>query len=182
MDREGIAIAAQGAGSLTPLQVRTLAAEARRAYETQRRLGLADEDFDAWRHGAVQDAVPGRRGLRDLTQADFAPVRAWLRELAGGQRPGCRRSPSEDDDARRARWTLRRSMESHAGFFGGPDGVEAYVADLFRRIHGTTMEEASARQIWQVFYTLRNRASARSGPRWSTGRRLANRRTNNQTT
>lgn len=168
-DRPSIAIAAQGSGPLTPLQVRTLAVEARRAFEAQRKLGLAEESFDAWRHGAVQDAAPGRHGLRDLTQADFAPVRAWLRELADGQRAGCFRSPAADDNARRARWTLRREMAARSRIFGGPDGVESYVADLFRRIHGTTMEEASAKQIWQVCYTLRNRANAKSGNRWGSG-------------
>lgn len=163
------AIEAQGAGPLTPLQIRTLAVEARRAWAAQRKLGLAEESFDAWRHGAVQDAAPGKGGLRELTQADFAPVRAWLKELADGQRPGCLRSPAEDDDARRARWTLRREMAARTRVFGGPDGVEAYVADLFRRIHGTTMEEASAKQVWQVFYTLRERANAKGGNRWGSG-------------
>ena len=79
-DRTDRAIEAQGAGPLTPLQIRTLAVEARRAWHVQREMGLAEEDFDTWRHGAVQDVAPAARGLRDLTQRDFAPVRAWLRE------------------------------------------------------------------------------------------------------
>lgn len=150
------AIQAQGAAPLTPLQIRTLAVEARRAFEVQRKLGLAPEDFDTWRHAAIQDAAPGKRGLRDLAQRDFAAVRSWLRELTDGQRPGNER-PGEDDDARRARWSLRRTMEARERIFGGKEAAEAYVRSLFERIHKTTPEAATARQIWMVNFTLRNR-------------------------
>lgn len=157
---EDRAIEAQGAGPLTPLQIRTLAVEARRAWEVQRRLGLAPEDFDAWRHAAVQDAAPGRRGLRDLTQADFVHVRDWLKELAGGARPVAK---DGDDDARRARWRLRRTLDALAWAFGGKEEARRYADALFRDIHRTTFEEATARQVWQVVFTVKNRADAKAG-------------------
>lgn len=64
-------------------------------------------------------------------------------------------------------------MAAKGRVFGGRDGVAAYVADLFRSIHGTTMGEASARQVWQVLFTLRARAAAKDGCRWGSGMRLA---------
>lgn len=168
-DRTDRAIEAQGAGPLTPLQIRTLAVEARRAWHVQREMGLAEEDFDTWRHGAVQDVAPAARGLRDLTQRDFAPVRAWLRELAGGAPPPPLRDPRADDDARRARWALRRELASRARLFGGEEEARRYAEAIFRDVHRTTSEEASARQVWQVVWTMRNRATARAGARWGTG-------------
>ena len=37
------------------------------------------------------------------------------------------------------------------------EAAEAYVRSLFERIHKTTPEAATARQIWTVNFTLRNR-------------------------
>ena len=166
-DRADFAVAAQGAAPLTPLQVRVLAVEARRAYMAQRKIGLADDDFDTWRHAAVEDAAPGRGGLRGLTQGDFAAVRDWLRELSGGPAALPGRLARESDDARRARWALRRAADRCRGNF--PGDVDAYVDSLFEKIHGTTRERASARQVWQVIFTLRARIGAKGRPRRASG-------------
>ncbi|MBR1836411.1 MAG: hypothetical protein IJ783_03910, partial [Kiritimatiellae bacterium] len=67
-DAADLAIAAAAAEPLTARQRVALAVLARRAWAAQRKLGLAEEDFDAWRHAAVQDAAPHACGLSELAQ------------------------------------------------------------------------------------------------------------------
>jgi hypothetical protein len=116
------AVAAQSGALLSARQVRDLILAASRAYQAQRKLGLADEPFDAWRKAA---------------------------------------RPAAEDERRRARWALARECRELAADFGGAAGAEAYAAALLERIHKTTADRATAKQCWQVVFTLRNRAAAK---------------------
>lgn len=163
--REGMAVAAQGAGPLTAAQRRALAVLARRAYEAQKALGAVEGPFDEWRHAALADVAPSRPGLTRLTQADFAPARDWLSRLAGGAGSG--KGADElraADELRRARWALSRECARLAGRFeGGEAGARRYAASLLGDRAGGIAADATAAQVWQALYTLRARAARRAG-------------------
>jgi hypothetical protein len=153
---------------LTAEQRQRLAIAARRAYAAQDAVGIVDgETFDAWRHRTVREAT-GRAGLTALTQRDYGPMMARLIELAGGS-PRRRDwhaavKPARRDDADRARHALQAECADQAAAFGGPAQAEAYATSLLARIHKTDWMGATARQLWQVLFTLRNRARARNRP------------------
>ena len=159
--REEMAVAAQGAGPLTKAQRTALAILARRAYEVQRRCGLADEPFDEWRRAAVADAAPGRAGLTKLTQADFRPVRDWLSRLAGAGSGGSAAKLRAEDERDRARWALRRECERLAPRFGGgAEGAFRYAEAIL--IDQAGGNEPDARAYWRALYTIRARAGKRA--------------------
>lgn len=159
------AIAGARESQLTAEQRQRLARCARRAYDCQAELGLTGEAaFDAWRHEVVREAT-GRAGLRELTQREYGPVMARLIELAGGS-PSRREwhaaaKPLHRDDADRARHALKDECDALAESFGGAAQADAYATSLLSRIHRTDWMSATARQLWQVLFTLRNRARAR---------------------
>lgn len=156
------AIAAQAAYPLTAAQVRDLILAANRAWKEQRRYGLADEPFDVWRRAALHDAC-GRQSFRDVRQGEYGRVRSYLERLAGRKAPARRASgkPQAADEADRARWALERECAAQADAFGGLDGAEAYADALLGCIHKTTRGLATAKQLWQVLFTLRNRAATK---------------------
>ncbi|NLF21617.1 MAG: hypothetical protein GX590_00485, partial [Lentisphaerae bacterium] len=138
---------------------------ARRAYAAQDAVGIVEgETFDAWRHRTVRETL-GRAGLTALTQRDYGPMMARLIELAGGspRRRDWRAAgkPSPRDDADRARRALKDECAAQAAAFGGPAQADAYATALLARIHKTDWMGATARQLWQVLFTVRNRARAK---------------------
>ena len=156
------AVRAQGACVVKPHQVRAMILAARRAYVAQSKLGLVDYgvDFDAWRCAALHDVTgPGAPdSFRAVTQRDYAAVVEYFLELAGGK---AERSSAikSGDEVRRALWALAFAERDSAGVFGGAEGVRRYVDALFARIHATDRAHATARQVWAVLFTLRNRAA-----------------------
>lgn len=160
-------LAIEGARStlLTAEQRQRLAIAARRAYDAQKAVGIVDgETFDAWRHACVREAT-GRAGLTALTQRDYGPMMARLIELAGGS-PRRRdwhaaAKPARRDDADRARRALKDECAAWAEVFGGVAQADAYATSLLARIHKTDWMGATARQLWQVLFTVRNRARAK---------------------
>ena len=156
------AVRAQGAFTVKPHQVRAMILAARRAYVAQSKLGLVDYgvDFDAWRCAALHDVTgPGAPdSFRAVTQRDYAAVVEYFLELAGGK---AERSSAikSGDEVRRALWALAFAERDSAGVFGGAEGVRRYVDALFARIHATDRAHATAKQVWAVIFTLRNRAA-----------------------
>jgi len=156
------AVRAQGACVVKPHQVRAMILAARRAYVAQSKLGLVDYgvDFDAWRCAALHDVTgPGAPdSFRAVTQRDYAAVVEYFLELAGGK---AERSSAikSGDEVRRALWALAFAERDSAGVFGGAEGVRRYVDALFARIHATDRAHATAKQVWAVLFTLRNRAA-----------------------
>ena len=65
------------------------------------------------------------------------------------------------DAWRRALWALARVEGEVAGAFGGRGEAARYADALFGKIHRTDRDRATARQIWSVIFTLRNRAAGR---------------------
>lgn len=161
-------------GLLTSAQRQRLAMLAGRAYDAQIRLGLYTGTPDGFRHAAVFEHF-GKSGVRALTQADYRYAVRMFLEMAGNAEferrtsevgnPLCAprsdfRVPSSDQS--RARDALRMECGRQAEAFGGEDGAHAYAVALLRRIHKTDLVGANARQLWQVFFTIRNRSRSKT--------------------
>ena len=159
------AVRAQGGAVVKPHQVKAMVIAARRAYKMQADAGLVDDgvDFDAWRRAALHDIVGAAApsSFRAVTQRDYAAVLAYFEELAGDGRAAASRTEKDYDEARRALWALTLVEGEVAGAFGGREGARRYADALFGKIHRTSRIAASARQVWAVIFTLRNRAFRR---------------------
>ena len=83
--------------------------------------------------------------------------------LPSGGRAGSMTQPTETtaDERARALWSLARVEGEVAGAFGGRGEAARYADALFGKIHRTDRDRATARQIWSVIFTLRNRAAGR---------------------
>ena len=159
------AVRAQGGGVVKPHQVKAMILAARRAYSEQSKAGLVDDgvDFDAWRRATLHDVVgpSAPDSFRAVTQRDYAAVIGYFQELAGDRRARRPATPSDDEQAR-ALWSLNLVEGEVAGMLGGRDGARRYADALFRKIHKTERHAATARQVWAVIFTLRNRAQKRA--------------------
>ena len=162
------AVRAQGGAVVKPHQVKAMILAARRAYIEQAKLGLVNDGvgFDAWRRATIHDVVGAAApsSFRMVTQRDYARVVAYFLELAGC---GCgtEAAPSRDkeaDEQRRALWALNLAEGEVEDQFGGRAGAGRYADALFAKIHRTDRHSATARQIWAVIFTLRNRAKGRA--------------------
>lgn len=142
-------------------QKRELILAAQSACRVQTDLGLwspADGDADAFRHAAAFDAC-GVASFRAMTQRQFPAALAYFRELAGGDGRGML-ARAATDDARRALAALKAECDRHQAEFGSAAGAWGYAQVLLRKIHRATPATATPRQVWQVLFTLRNRATA----------------------
>ena len=158
------AVRAQGGAVVKPNQVRAMILAARRAYKVQADAGLVDDGvgFDAWRRATLHDVVGAAApdSFRTVTQRDYAAVIAYFGKLAGDRRAERHATPS-DDEQTRALWTLNLVEGEVAGTLGGREGARRYADALFEKIHKTDRYGATARQVWAVIFTLRNRASSK---------------------
>ena len=159
------AVRAQGGAVVKPHQVKAMILAARRAYSEQAKAGLVDDgvDFDAWRRATLHDVVGAAApdSFRAVTQRDYAAVMDYFGELAGDRpgKPGHQDSARRIDEGRRAQWSLGLVEGEVADAFGGREGARRYADALFARIHKTDRYAATAKQIWAVIFTLRNRAA-----------------------
>ena len=161
MDLTDKVIDSAGSSILWPDQVRALILAARRAWVVQRGLGLADDDFDTWRKGALWDAVQVA-SFRLVGQRQYGVALGYFAGLAGREAPASAvREKSGEGDRRRAQFVLKRECEriDGEGLLGAAGSAARYAATLFDRIHKVSLEKASARQIWQVVFTLRSRVA-----------------------
>ena len=174
------AVRAQGGAVVKPHQVKAMVIAAHRAFKVQQGLGLVEdgESFDTWRRATIHDVVGAAApsSFKAVTQRDYAAVIAYFGELAGEVEVEkcrtCRTSrtsrtktarPStfqlrDADECSRALWSLTLVEGEVEGAFGGREGARRYADALFAKIHRTDRLAASARQIWAVIFTLRQRA------------------------
>lgn len=167
-DAANRAVAGAAAALVTAAEVRRLILAAQAAWRQQTKLGLTDDSFEAWRHGALWDACR-KTSFRTVGQREFGLSLAYFGRMSDGGTAGragpanaaiAARESSEDGDRRRAAWKLEHTCLDLAQAFGGPESANAYAANLLRTIHKTDLDGATAKQIWQVIFTLRNRARA----------------------
>ncbi len=166
------AVRAQGGAVVKPQQVKAMVIAAHRAFKVQEKVGLVDdgEDFDTWRRAALHDIVGAAApsSFRAVTQRDFAAVMEYFARLAGDRTSDFGHRTSEttrDDETRRALWALTLEEGESAEAFGGREGARCYADALFEKIHKTDRYAATAKQIWAVIFTLRNRAKKRAEAR-----------------
>ena len=161
------AVRAQGGAVVKPHQVKAMILAARRAYVEQAKLGLVDDGvgFDAWRRATLHDIVGAAApsSFRAVTQRDYVAVLRYFGELAGCG-GGTEATSSRDkaaDERRRALWALTLAEGECEEEFDGREGAARYADALFQKIHRTDRYAATARQVWAVIFTLRNRAAKR---------------------
>ena len=162
LGKDDEAIIGQGNATLTKVQIRDLILSAQTAYHVQQHAGLADEPFDIWRKAALHDVV-GKASFRLVTQREYGRCIAYFVKLAG-KKPTTRRVATKSgaaDECSRARWAFDDECHRQAETFGSYEGARAYAESLLARIHRTTPSTATAKQLWQVVFTLRNRARAK---------------------
>ena len=159
------AVCAQGGAVVKPHQVKAMVLAARRAYKVQSDAGLV------WRRATLHDVVGAAApdSFRAVTQRDYAAVVEYFGRLAGeslelGAKSLEQKAKSSklkaDDEQRRAQWSLGLVEGETADAFGGHEGARRYADALFARIHKTDRYAATAKQVWAVIFTLRNRAAA----------------------
>ena len=119
--------------------------------------------FDAWRGETLDEIVDGAApsSFRAVTQRDYPAVMRYFGELAGNGGADASAQDRAVDERRRALWALARVEGEVAGAFGGRGEAARYADALFGKIHRTDRDRATARQIWSVIFTLRNRAAGR---------------------
>ena len=133
-------------------EIQRLAIFARAAWEDcgARAAGVP---FDDWRHDQVRMATEGRAtGLRDLRRGDWRVVAAHFLSLSGKVRPAFRtakRAGREDRDE--AAHKLREACDEARVMW--PD----YPAAICRQQYKCGLDEATAKQLWRLYYTVRNR-------------------------
>jgi hypothetical protein len=171
MDNSDLAVKGAASARINKEEVKRLILEADSAWRKQTELGLCDSSFEDWRHAALWDAVR-KSSFRNLGQREFGIALGYFRKLSG--KPEARqgwngtsakiaeRESGPEGDRRRAEYKLREACRTHADAFNGdPEQALAYALVLLRQIHCADLPTATAKQIWQVMFTLNTRAAKR---------------------
>jgi hypothetical protein len=147
---------------LSHLQKREVAIAARRAYDAwpEREAFEAINSelsrsacFEAWRHVECGKAV-GIQSLKDCTQAHYGPLLAHFKQLAGDAAGAQRTLARDADNGRRiARYKLGQALTERCLETG-------YAAAICRRQFRCGLDDASEKQLWNLFYTVRQRRPA----------------------
>jgi hypothetical protein len=113
-------------------------------------LVVTDLDLQAWRR-AQQLAACGKESLTACTQEDFLKLKSHFQKLAGEEGDSLRTANREaGDPARVALFKLREAMTERGLSIG-------YAINICRTQYKCTLEQASAKQLWCLVYTIRNR-------------------------
>ena len=163
MNKSDLAVNGQAAALVSNEQKTRLILAAKKAFDVQTRSGLTEGvDFNTWRKSALWDACQ-KGSFRMLDQREYGRAMAYFIDLAGGKLPRrwvavAKRESGPEGDRRRAEWMYRKTCRDVADVFGGVDGAERYARALLLKIHKCDPATATATQLWQVVFTLRNRA------------------------
>lgn len=168
MDKSEQAVRGARAALIGKAEIKRLIMAAKRAHKAQMQCGLADEDFNAFRRGAIWEAVKVT-SFKAVSHGQLGRALKYFGELAGGgTRADARivkREESGASDRAKALHVLKVTCQQCADLMGGYHGAESYATALLRKTHklpdGCEWEAASAKQLWQVMFTLRNRAAAK---------------------
>lgn len=126
---------------------------AREAFEAvHRRAPASQAEFDAWRRDQQQRAI-GESSLTLAKQSDFSRLQAHFLDLKGesGRAFNALMKPAVTDTAQ-ARAVLARELRK-AGL------AEEYAASICQRKHKCALAEATPKQLWDLVFTVRNRAA-----------------------
>lgn len=144
---------------LSNLQKREISIAARRAYlvwpdreayEAINSEMSATACFEAWRHVEAGKAC-GVQSLRACTQAHYGRLLAHFQALAGHTaQADYTRARDADNDRRIARYKLAQALRERGL-------AEGYAAAICVRQYRCGLGEATAKQLWCLVYTVRNR-------------------------
>jgi hypothetical protein len=142
------------AGLLSNEQKAALCIRARAAFEfVHRREPHNCAELEEWRR-AEQQSCTGKASLTSCTQADYLPLLAHFQNLAGESGHALNnvlRAGTED---------VRQAMHALGAACGQRGLPMAYPAAICRRQYRCELGQATARQVWNLVYTVRNRRKA----------------------
>jgi hypothetical protein len=154
---------------MTPLSIvqkREIAQLARRAYDawSEREAFEAINAgqsrtacFEAWRH-VEQGKACGIQSLCASTQAHYGRLVAHFQALGGNTAAATRTLVRDaDNDRRIARYKLDQALQERGL---RPD----YAAAICRRQYRCGLEDANAKQLWRLVFTVRNRRKPTAAP------------------
>lgn len=122
----------------------------REAFEAINAEFSASARFEAWRR-EEQSKACGVRSLRAATQAHYGRLLAHFQALAGREAQAARtRARDADNDRRIARWKLDQALRERGLQVG-------YAAAICRTQFRCALDEAEAKQLWKLVFTVRNR-------------------------
>jgi len=151
---------------LSILQKREIAQLARRAYEAWPERDAFElinagqsktACFEAWRH-VEQGKACGVQSLCACTQADYGRLVAHFQALCGHAAAATRTLVRDaDNDRRIARYKLDQALQER--------GLrEEYAAAICRRQYRCGLDEATAKQLWRLVFTVRSRRKPAAAP------------------
>lgn len=145
-----------------------LAREAWEAWSGRAEFLAANDDlspsacFTAWRRVEQGKAIR-KQSLRAATQEDYLHLRAHFLNIKGaGGRALKAKLRAAEEPRIVAFYKLKKALDER-------DLSESYAAAICRRQYRCSLSEASEKQLWNLFYTVRNRRKAvrkSSGPRY----------------
>lgn len=127
--------------------------EGRVAYEAINSDQSRTACFDAWRHVETGKAV-GIQSLKLCTQAHYARVLAHFQRLAGREVSADRTVARDQDNGRRIAWFKLTQARNERGL------AESWVATICRAKFKCSLDDASEKQIWKLFYDVKKRPLA----------------------
>jgi hypothetical protein len=131
---------------LTNDERQRLARVGREAWLYMKGKGATDESFDEFRHRIAIQAC-GRR-ISEAIRSDFNLIKAAFEAILGRTKAAVRSAERSLTEGKRiAVHKLRSLLESQGRH-------ESYATPLFRSMYKTTMEAATAAQVWKVYYEL----------------------------
>jgi len=131
--------------------------DGREAYELVNQDHSATDRFEAWRHVETGKAA-GVQSLRQCTQAHYGRILAHFQELAGNVATATRtRGRDADNDRRIARYKLNQALRERSL-------LESYAAVICRGKFKCELNQASAAQLWKIFYDVRKRRKPAAKP------------------
>lgn len=143
---------------ITPTQLKALAATARKAYDHLRELDLTDDSFDVWRKRMLRNAT-GLTSFKGVSQETYHRAISIFKACLGEGQAERETSPRVDNPLRQARWWLQKTVDDY-------DFDRDYVVNLSAdKFKVEDLRLLDRNQIWQLVYTLRNRAKTRGKPR-----------------
>lgn len=104
----------------------------------------------SWRH-VEQGKACGIQSLRECSQAHYGRILAHFQRLAGATAAATRTAARDaDNDRRIARHKLDEALRERGLSTG-------YVVSICKRQNRCSLDEATAKQLWRLVYTVRNR-------------------------
>lgn len=114
--------------------------------------------FEAWRHAETLKVTRHTQSLREcVSERDYLPLVAHFNHLLGNGDKALRTLLRHAEGSRiTVYYKLQQALAER-----GLD--EAYAAAICRRQYKTELGDASEKQLWSLFYTVRNRRKLPKG-------------------